>query len=546
MTSTENNKALPIWLRLTVSITLVLTIALAAMFAWQNTENRSAALTQAEDFASSTHQMTLAGLTGMMITGTVNQRDVFLDQIKQLDGIRDLGVTRSDAVIKQFGPGTQSEQTTDPAAAEVVRTGKEMSKVQSDTVGEYLYVAKPIIAKTNYLGKNCTTCHIVPEGTVLGTVSMKISLDKMNAAMSGQRIKMALASVVLLAVVIALTYLLIRHLVTRPIESMTASLNEIASGEGNLAHRLPIAKMDEVGRASLAFNKMMDKFANLVRQISSTAGEVKKSVDGLVSVATQVSASSEEQQVKAAGATASVGAVVNGVASIASSAEQVRAQSHSNLDDSKRGNQTLSSLMVSMSSVKDSVNGIVNSVKEFVQSTQSITSMTRQVKDIADQTNLLALNAAIEAARAGDQGRGFAVVADEVRKLAEKSSNSANDIDHVTQQIAHQSTQVMSAIEEGLRHLVRSQEDVSSVAEVLERTAGGVAEVNVGVDQISDATQEQAVATQRASENIEQIAEMARTNTQAVNIVVSAAHELESLATGLADAVGRFRLQQAV
>ena len=34
-------------------------------------------------------------LTGMMITGTVSQRAVFLDQIKQLSVIKDLQVIRS-------------------------------------------------------------------------------------------------------------------------------------------------------------------------------------------------------------------------------------------------------------------------------------------------------------------------------------------------------------------------------------------------------------------------------------------------------------------
>ena len=40
----------------------------------------------------------------------------------------------------------------------------------------------PIIASKNYLGKDCLMCHIVPEGTVLGAVSMKISLDRANKA----------------------------------------------------------------------------------------------------------------------------------------------------------------------------------------------------------------------------------------------------------------------------------------------------------------------------------------------------------------------------
>ena len=61
------------------------------------------AIDQAKQFSFSMHEATLAGLTGMMITGTVGQREVFLDQIKQLSIIKDLHVARSDAVIKLYG-----------------------------------------------------------------------------------------------------------------------------------------------------------------------------------------------------------------------------------------------------------------------------------------------------------------------------------------------------------------------------------------------------------------------------------------------------------
>ncbi|MDP3540424.1 MAG: methyl-accepting chemotaxis protein [Azonexus sp.] len=532
--------------RLTLSIALALLLSLAGMIAWQNAENREAALGQAREFAYSAHEMTLAGLTGMMITGTISQREVFLDQIMKLEAIRDLHVSRAPAVIKFFGPGKESDRPEDAATADVMRTGKTIDRVESDASGEYLHIIKPALASSNYLGKNCITCHQVPEGTVLGVVSMKVSLDKVTAAIRAQRTKLAIVGTVICLVMFTLIYLFVRRFVSLPLAAMTQGLNLISNGEGDLEHRLSVKKMDEVGHASLAFNQMMDKFSRLVRQISGTASEVHSSVSELVSVASKVSNSSREQQERSLVATKAVENVALGVASIATTAEQVREQSHANLDDSIRGSESLVSLIASMESVRGSVQGIVDSVHQFVSSTRSINSMTRQVKDIAEQTNLLALNAAIEAARAGDQGRGFAVVADEVRKLAEKSSGSASDIDHVTQEITAQSEQVMSAIETGLRRLDRSQEDVASVAKVLERAASGVAKLNIGIDAIGNATTEQQLASSYASENIEQIAVMAKANTEAIASVVVSAKRLETFADGLTATVGKFQLGNTV
>ncbi|MFZ4537721.1 methyl-accepting chemotaxis protein [Propionivibrio sp.] len=540
-----NANNLSVSVRLTLSIAIALFLTLSAMIAWQNTENREAAHNQARDFAYSAHEMTLAGLTGMMITGTVAQRDVFLDQIKQLDAVRDLRVARAPAVIKQFGPGTVSDRANDSDEEEVMRTGKIIDRVESDASGDFLHIIKPAIASANYLGKNCVTCHQVPEGTVLGIVSIKISLAKVDAAIASQRLKLIIACVVICMAMFILIFLFIRHFVSRPLDAMTNGLSQIAKGEGDLAHRLPVRELDEVGRTSQAFNEMMDKFSGLVRQISDTAGQVRQSVGGLVSVAAKVSEGSREQQERSNGATKAVEAVASGVASIAATAGKVKSQSRNNLDDSRQGRESLTALIASMTTARDSVNGIVASVNQFVTSTRSITSMTREVKDIADQTNLLALNAVIEAARAGDMGRGFAVVADEVRKLAEKSGRSANEIDRVTHEIEAQSGHVMAAIEEGIAQLNRSQDSVGSVATVLERTASGVANVTIGIDAIGSATQEQQIASAEASSNIEQIAAMAKTNTDAVHSVVQSAQHLESLADGLAAAVGKFQLGSA-
>jgi methyl-accepting chemotaxis protein len=270
--------------RLTAAISLALLISLAAMLAWQNAENRAAALDQARDFARSIHEMTLAGLTGMMITGTVGQREVFLDQIQRLDSVRELRVARGEVVSRLYGPGKEAERALDPVVAEVMRTGKAVDRLESDAGGDYLYIARPALASSNYLGKDCIACHQVPEGTVLGVVSMKVSLDKVGKAIDGQRSKLALASSLLCAAMFVLVYLAIRVLVSRPLAAMSEGLTQIASGEGDLEHRLPVANADEVGLACQAFNRMMDKFSALVRQIGSTAGEVRSATADLAAV----------------------------------------------------------------------------------------------------------------------------------------------------------------------------------------------------------------------------------------------------------------------
>jgi methyl-accepting chemotaxis protein len=58
-----------------------------------------------------------------------------------------------------------------------------------------------------------------------------------------------------------------------------------------------------------------------------------------------------------------------------------------------------------------------------------ISKIIQSINAISDQTNLLALNATVESARAGAAGKGFAVVADEVRVLAQRTTESASEIE---------------------------------------------------------------------------------------------------------------------
>jgi methyl-accepting chemotaxis protein len=531
-----------IWVRLTAAIWITLAIIWTLVILWTTQVNRDTAIRQAQDFSQSIHEMTMAGLTGMMITGTVGQREVFLDQIKQLSVINDLHVARSDAVSKLYGPDTKSSRPLDALEAQVMASGVPYMSVERDGKDSYLRVINPTKAAKNYLGKDCIVCHQVAENTVLGVVSMKVSLNSVESEVAEFRLKIAGVALAVVASLLVIIYLLTHHFVTAPLDALRQSLRDIASGDGDLTRRLPVKGKDEVGQVAAVFNEMMENFRQLVQQVRDSASQVTARVAALSDSADKVAQSSHLQNERSNEAAAAVEQLVVSISSIAQNAEHVQHQSQESLSRANEGTRNLKVLLGEMDVVERAVKEMAQSVNEFVRNTEAITSMTREVKDIAEQTNLLALNAAIEAARAGEQGRGFAVVADEVRKLAEKSSRSASEIDAITATLSAQSVAVRRTIEEGLDHLESSQTSVATVSNVLQATNGSVTEVGHGLDAIASATDEQRRVSSNVEASIESIASMARDNTGTVEQTAVAAHDLKRLAEGLASMVGRFKV----
>lgn len=542
--SMRNIHNLKIWIRLVGVIWLMLMLAWSGMILWASHSQRATAIEEAKSFSLAIHQMTMSSLTGMMITGTIAQRAVFLDQIKQADNITSLKVLRSEGVSKQFGPGNAEEGGMDALEKQVMQSAKPYFQVLAANRQdeEILRAVIPVTAEKNYLGKDCLLCHTVPEGTVLGAVSMKISLDKVNKSVADFRAKIFLAAVLISIPLLAFIYLFIRRFVTKPLEEMAHGLHDIAAGEGDLTRRLKVRSSDEIGEAADLFNQVMEKFGQLVHQVNNSALQVSAAARQLALGAQQVVDSSERQRDKSAATAAAVEEMAASISTVAQNTDEVQQLSEQSLERSHQGNESISMLVGEVDQVESAVKDIAAAVNEFTRSTASIHAMTRQVKDIAEQTNLLALNAAIEAARAGEQGRGFAVVADEVRKLAEKSSQSASQIDAVTQSLAQQSVTVDQAIERGLSHLLSSQDSMETVAIVLSEANSSVNAVGSKVADVAVITERQRSTSCEVAANVEAIAAMAAENSLAVGQTAKAAQHLEQLAESLQNTVSRFKV----
>ena len=314
------------------------------------------------------------------------------------------------------------------------------------------------------------------------------------------------------------------------------------SANGDLTARVKVHGKDEIGEAATAFNGLIEGFAGIIRQVNDSAGSVSSTAAQLSVSAAQIARGSQTQSEAAASTAAAVEEITVSINSVAANTEDVRKLSEKSLQQTQQGNKDVTAMIGEIGSVQEAVNQIAGSVKEFVDSTRAISGMTQQVKDIADQTNLLALNAAIEAARAGEQGRGFAVVADEVRKLAEKSAKSASEIDQVTNSLNQKSTQVEAVVQNGLRSLQATQEQVERVSTVLTAAGEAVMQSSHGVSDIASSVSEQSLASTEIARNVEKIAQMSEENHAAVDSNTHDIVRLEGMAKELKAAVGRFRV----
>ena len=333
---------------------------------------------------------------------------------------------------------------------------------------------------------------------------------------------------------------LVRRSITVPLARAVHVAQSVANGD--LTDRVDSRANDETGQLLNALGRMVENLSGTVRQVRNTVEQVDAMSTRLADSSAAVLQASQEQADTAAATAASVEEVTVSISTIADSAETVRTRSQENYEATRQGTQNLAALIAEVQAVESSVKDIASTVASFVQSTHAIASLTQQVRDIADQTNLLALNAAIEAARAGEQGRGFAVVADEVRKLAEKSSQSAQQIDSVTHSLSSQSGTVESALSKGIQSLEKSLGVVQNVKTSLAQAEVAVEHANSGINGIAASVREQQAANTAIAQYVEKVAQMAEETSEVIGRTSESIKEVTQSSRHLLTAVSHFRV----
>ncbi len=191
---------------------------------------------------------------------------------------------------------------------------------------------------------------------------------------------------------------------------------------------------------------------------------------------------------------------------VSSSVEQINASMQQVTAGTQEGVNKINNLAALGAKTEVILKEMVGNVNALSAQVKDIDDISQNVSDIADQTNLLALNAAIEAARAGDSGRGFNVVAEEVRKLAGQTKDAVGNVKQISDQINQKTSTTNDNIIEVQETFRKYLQDSGEASELIRESTVQISECASGVDNITNAMQEQTAAADNLSNISEEIA----------------------------------------
>lgn len=523
-------------LQFLIQATLLIMLSAAQIFVSANLRQESR--TQAEEKGAQIANEIIDSFNMLMVTGQiadVSNRELLIRKFGSGVNIKSVKVLRSQAVIDHYGAGLPQERVQDDAQRQALESRTPGVIFGQDEQGAgFLRVITPYRASKDFHGTDCTGCHQVQEGAILGAsdvvVDLKPDYDRIRR-MELQTISGQIALHVFLFFFIGFC---VKRYVRRPADMVRAEFKHIM--EGDLDSELDISARDEMGvllceiqTMQCYLRTMMDEIVSSVRNMREHIREVDEKVTGVAN-----NAMTEQDRIQQIAATMeqfsqSVAEVANMAADSLGDVNRMR-----QIVDEGSGNMEIS--IVATGRVADTVKSSSRTISELGESIQRIGDIANAIKEIADQTNLLALNAAIEAARAGEQGRGFAVVADEVRKLAERTAASTRDIARTVGDInavsaaAVKSMQgAVAEVEDGITLIRRNGEGLKQIMSATQSVSGRV-------DHIATASREQSAAGESVAQSLEHIAGLVDNNTQSAQEAKTAAEELAKSADELGKA----------
>ncbi|MFY0699795.1 MAG: methyl-accepting chemotaxis protein [Bermanella sp.] len=332
------------------------------------------------------------------------------------------------------------------------------------------------------------------------------------------------------------------RMIIGPLNHLSQSLDELASGKGDLTKRMPRFGNDEIGRLSHSFNRFLSGMQSLMKRIQVVALEVN-SASGQLQEGAQDSLTNSEHYARSMEMVSTANHEMGlAIQEVSTNTQQVSEEAKHSDQTAKQVSKDFHRAMQEIELLADNVmkSGLV--IQEIVSETTNIASVLDVIKGIAEQTNLLALNAAIEAARAGEQGRGFAVVADEVRTLASKTQQSTGDINNMIENLRDGVNKAVESMKEGEERATSTVEYAKKSEENLSHISSSLVSISDRILQVASAIEEQTSVIDEINSNLNGVNELSKNAQENTKLIDTTVKGLNQQSKSLTDQVSNFVL----
>lgn len=346
-----------------------------------------------------------------------------------------------------------------------------------------------------------------------------------------------------IAIILLVSFAL--YWITRQIVSSLGSLSKLiesATSTLDLSLRHPAKHRDEIGKTGQAFNRMMEQFQLVIKEVNMASDELYASTKQLSSSASESNSSIQAQQQQTEQLAVAMDEMTESVNSIATNTRACADTAVASRDRCAKGHSVVEAAADSIQLLSDKIDNANSSIQRLQQDSNSIGSVLEVIRDIAEQTNLLALNAAIEAARAGEQGRGFAVVADEVRTLAGRTQKSTTEIQEIIESLQRLSNEAVLATTESLEQTKIGVEHVLQTGTSLTEIVNDVTNMTDMNAEIAAVTEQQKIVALEVCKSANVIKVEADQAANQSHITAGASQELSTLAAQLHALSAKFKI----